>query len=532
MVKKKGTDKLRFCIDYQKLNAITVTEKYPIPLIVDAIDTLAGSKYFSTLDFNSAYWQLPIHHKSQQKTAFSTHSGHYQFKRLPFSLKNAVGAFSSVISNILGSLKYHSCFVYLDDIVVFGRSWSEHSERLEAVLSCVTEAGFTLNPRKCHLGVREIDYLGHRISEHGILPAEDKIKKIQQIRQPKTKRQVRAFLGLVGYYRKFIAAFATNAKPLNELLRDNAPFIWTKECEDAVEYFERALISEPLLAHFDEKLIPIIATDASGTGLGAVLKQMHMVNGKPVERVVAYWARALKDSETRWTTTQREALCIHDSAIHWETYLEGRDFVMVTDHNALRWLMSSEWTDRRINRMQQRLMKFRDNMTIQYKKGKIHCDADGLSRLEMFSDDDPVDKVGEDFIFTISIRTEALDVEQLQNEDTYCMAIIEKLQRPGNKFKRMKEKFIVKDQTLYRKVTIHGDPRMIPVIPKVLVQKILQDNHWSSDTGHGGRLKTLLRVRDKWWWPKMKEDVNTFCAACPDCQRRNVPSNRKVRKSH
>ena len=528
LVTKKGTDKLRFCVDYRRLNEVTVTEKFPIPLTADAIDTLSGSKFFSTLDFNSAYWQLPLHHRSRVKTAFSTLSGHYHFRKLPFGLKNAVGAFSSVISNILGSLKYNSCFVYLDDIVVFGKSWKEHNDRLDEVMKCVTEAGFTLNPKKCHFGVKEITYLGHRITEDGIFPGQEKVDKIKQIKAPKTKRQVRALLGLVGYFRNFVPAFATHAKPLNDLLRDNVTFAWSVECEDAMEYFKKMLTSAPCLAHFDESKPIIVATDASGTGLGAVLKQIHVMNGKEVERVVAYWARALKPAETRYSATQREGLCIVDAVVHWETYLEGRKFVVLTDHNSLRWLMSSEWkTDRRINRFQQRLMSFRDTMEIRYKKGKTHADCDGLSRLECYDDNEPNDRFEDVFIFLI--EPETFDLKSCQEEDEFCQTIITKLQTFAGKFKAIKDRFIYKDEILYRKFATHGENRVVSVVPQSLQRKILEDNHWSADCGHGGRLKTLQRIRDKWWWMKLREDVNTFVAACPDCQMRNVPSNRKVR---
>ena len=270
MVEKKGTSKKRFCIDFRKLNALTKTETFPIPRIDDALDSLAGSKLFSTLDFNNAYWQLPLHHKSKEKTAFSTMSGNYQFSKMPFGLKNAVAAFCRTISNVLGNLKWNSCFVYLDDIVVFGRTIEEHNQRLDQVLDFVTSAGFMLNPKKCYFGMREITYLGYKVNEHGIMPDDVKTERIRKALPPKNISQLRTFLGMTGYYRDHVPLFGDLTSPMHALLQKNVKFVWTKECQDNFTKIQQILSTQPLLAHFEPNRETIISCDASQYALGAV----------------------------------------------------------------------------------------------------------------------------------------------------------------------------------------------------------------------------------------------------------------------
>ena len=432
LVDKKNNSKKRFCIDFRKLNEKTKTEKFPIPRIDEALDALSGSQYFSSLDFNNAYWQLPLHKDSMEKTAFSTTSGHYEFLKLPFGLKNAVAAFSSTISHVLGRLKWTSCFVYLDDIVVFGRTFEEHNQRLREVLQCVCEAGFMLNPKKCFFGMHEINYLGHIVNKDGVRPGEEKSLRIKQAKRPTNVRQMRSFLGMCNYFRRFIPDYGNLTAPLNELIKKSIKWVWTPQHEQCFEKLKTNLSSAPLLTHWYEGKPVVISTDASQYAIGAVLKQIHIVDGVEVEKPVAYYARCLKEAERRYGITAREALAIVDAVKHWQNYLDGRQFKVVTDHQPLKSLLRYESDVPQIKRFQQRLSPYTSHMTIEYKKGKDNEDADFLSRLENL--DDTETGVSLDTIYQFHTTTELARsqniLEASQQLDDYCTEIKSRLSSP------------------------------------------------------------------------------------------------------
>lgn len=283
-----GRTKWRMVIDYRKLNEVSKGDKYPIPNIVDILDKLGKSKYFSTLDLASGFHQIEVDPRDVEKTAFSTEEGHFEYLRMPFGLKNAPATFQRVMDNVLTGLTEDHCLVYLDDIIIHASSLEEHELKLRNILKRLRDYNLKLQPDKCEFLRKEVAYLGHIISDQGIKPNPDKIKAVQNFPQPKTTKQIKAFLGLAGYYRRFINNFSDITKPLTKLLKKNAKYIWTEECTKAMEKCKELLTTAPILQYPDFEKEFIVTTDASQYAIGGILSQ-GKVGGKPI----AYASRTL-----------------------------------------------------------------------------------------------------------------------------------------------------------------------------------------------------------------------------------------------
>ncbi len=335
LVKKKdGT--WRFCVDYRKLNEVTIKDSFGVARIDDSLDTLGGAKWFSTLDLQSGYWQVEMDEDSKEKTAFITStSGLYQFERMPFGLCNSPATFERLMEQVLTGLHWEICLVYLDDIIVYGTSFEDQLERLKSVFGRLRYANLKLSPKKCNLFKKEVSYLGHVVSRNGIAPDPGKIRSIQTWPQPTTVTEVRSFLGLCSYYRRFIQSFSAIAKPLHQLTEKNRKFEWTEECEEAFYLLKTKLMSAPILAYPNSSDPYILDTDASQFGVGAVLSQLQQGE----EKVVAYYSRTLTKPERRYCVTRKELLAIVQGVKQFHHYIYGTEFTVRTDHNALKWLM-------------------------------------------------------------------------------------------------------------------------------------------------------------------------------------------------
>ena len=298
LVRKKDGS-LRYCIDYRKLNAITVKDSYPLPRIDDSLDSMKNAKYFSTLDLASGYWQIELSEDAKQKSAFCTTSGLYQFRVMPFGLTNAPATFQRLMERVLAGLQWKICLVYIDDIIIFSETVTDHLKQLNEVFSHLKTAGLKLKPKKCHLFRSKVQYLGHLVSEHGVEMDPEKIRAIEDWERPQNITEVRSFLGLCSYYRRFIPHFASIARPLIKMTKKNSTFEWTDEQEGAWDILKKRLVSSPLLVYPDPGLPFILDTDASDFGIGAVLSQIQ--DGE--ERVVAYGSRVLTKQERRYCVT-------------------------------------------------------------------------------------------------------------------------------------------------------------------------------------------------------------------------------------
>ena len=293
---------MRFCIDYRRLNKITRKDSHPLTGISEALDALGGggARYFSTLDLRSGYWQIEMDADSKEKTAFITHNGLYEFNRLPFGLSSSAATFQRVMTHVLRGLEWDICLVYIDDLIIFSRSFEEHLLHLEQVFKPLREAKVKLKPSKCHFVKPKVEYLGHIISAAGLCPNLTKISAVQDFPVPTNTKGIKAFLGLCNYYRRFIKGFAQIASPLNKLTSKKEKFVWSPECQQAFETLKAKLISAPILAYPDFNLPYHLYVDASQTGLRLTLGQI--VDG--AEKVIAYGGRDLNPAERNYSATE------------------------------------------------------------------------------------------------------------------------------------------------------------------------------------------------------------------------------------
>ena len=250
LVKKKNGE-MRFCIDFRAINKITKKDSFPMPLVADTLDALSGTQYFTTLDLKSGYWQIELDPSAREKTAFVTHNGLYEFLVMPFGLTNSGTSFQRLMGHILRGLEYRFALIYIDDIIIFSKSIEEHLTHFEEVFRRLREANVKLNPKKCSFAQQKVAYLGHVVTPDGVIPNPEKVRVVRDFPVPKNLKELRTFMGLANYYRRFVKGFAYIANPLNALTKKGTKFEWTEACADAFDKLKRALISAPILAYPD-----------------------------------------------------------------------------------------------------------------------------------------------------------------------------------------------------------------------------------------------------------------------------------------
>lgn len=371
----EGNKKYRIVVDFRALNLITKPFVYPIPLIDEILDNLGDSVYFSTLDLKSGFYQVPIHPRDAAKTAFSTPLGHFEFTRMPMGLRNSPSTFQKLMNTILYELEDVKAIVYLDDIIIFGKTIEEHNKNLCIVLEALRRHNLKVEPTKCQILKREIKFLGHTVDEKGIRPTTDNISTIREMAVPTTVKGVRSFLGTVNFYGKFIPQIAHTRKPLNNLLKKNTKFVWTEDCQTAFEKLKNFLTSESLLVRPNYKDTFVLTTDASEYAVGAVLS-----NEKSTDRPIAYASRGLVGAERRYHTIEKELLAIVWAANHFKHYIFNQKFIVYTDHRPLVSLWHLKETSPTLTRLRLKLQG--RECDIRYKQGRENIVADFLSRLK------------------------------------------------------------------------------------------------------------------------------------------------------
>lgn len=326
LVKKKdGT--WRFCVDYRQLNAITVKNKYPLPIVDELLHELQGACWFTKLDMRSGYHQIRVLPEDEHKTAFKTHNGHWEFKVMPFGLTNAPATFQAIMNTIFSSLLRKCVLVFVDDILVYSKSLEEHIQHLEQVLQILQQHQFLFKPSKYTFAQTSLEYLGHIISEQGVSTDPTKIQVVANWPVPSDVKQLRGFLGLSGYYRKFIKNYGIHSRLLTDHLKKNVPFVWTQQHNLCFEQLKEALISAPVLAlpNFNKPFT--VETDASAVGIGAVLMQ----EGHPI----AYYSKALGQKAQALSTYEKKCLALIMAITKWKSYLQHKEFTILTDQRSL-----------------------------------------------------------------------------------------------------------------------------------------------------------------------------------------------------
>lgn len=370
----KGNKRWRLVLDFRNLNEKTVGNAYPLPNIVEILDQLGDAKYFSTFDLASGFHQIKMSEKDRHKTAFSTPHGHYEFLRMPFGLKNAPATFQHLMDIVLTGLQGIELFVYLDDIVIYAKTLSEHRKKYMNLVDRLRQANLKLQPDKCHFLRREVTYLGHQITEEGLKPDEKKIEAVKHFPTPRSAKNIKQFLGLAGYYRRFIHQFSKISKPLTKLLQKGIPFIWEEEQEKAFQLLKAKLCGEPVLKYPDFTKPFVLTTDASGYAIAGILSQGPIGKDQPC----AYVSRLLNVTEQKYSTYEKEALAILYSVSHFRPYLYGRKFTIVTDHLPLVWMRTAKDPTSRLARWRLKLEEY--DFDVLYKAGKTNVNADALSR--------------------------------------------------------------------------------------------------------------------------------------------------------
>ncbi|UYV70787.1 hypothetical protein LAZ67_8000616 [Cordylochernes scorpioides] len=486
---KKRDGKYRFCVDYRKLNNVTVKDVYPIPRIDEVMDTLQGSTHFSAIDLRSGYWQVEVEERDKEKTAFTTAHGLYEFNVMPFGLCNAPATFERNMENMLGNLRWQICLCYLDDVIIYSPDFPTHLKRLEAVFRCFRESNLRLNDKKCGFAFEELEILGYITSKHGIKPAEHNIKAVRNFPRPKKVKEVQSFLGMCSYYRKFIKDFSKIADPLTNLIKKSVSFTWTERQEEAFQTLKTALLSPPILGHFNPNAPTYVHTDASNIGIGATLVQD--IGGE--EKVISYLSRTLSKAEQNYSTTEKECLAVVWSMSKLRPYLYGRHFKIVTDHHALCWLKNLKDPTGRLARWALKIQEY--DFDIIHKSGKKHLDADGLSRGPL-----PETDWDEDF--------ERLFLNQITDEED---KFIESVKKNLNGSRRsIAQNFKEEDGCLFKKNPNPEGRAWLLVVPENKKREIMKEYHNHMSNGHLGVARTMYRIKSKYFWPSMLKDVSEF----------------------
>lgn len=370
-----GQKKWRLVIDYRKLNEKTIDDRYPIPNITDILDKLGRCMYFTTLDLASGFHQIEVDSRDIAKTAFNVENGHYEFLRMPFGLKNAPSTFQRVMDNVLREHIGVRCLVYMDDIIVFSTSLKEHLDNLRKIFETLRKYNMKIQLDKSEFLKKEVAFLGHIVTRDGVQPNPDKIETIRKWPIPTDEKQLRGFLGILGYYRKFIKDFAKIAKPLTQALRKGEKIIHNKEFVEAFERCRNILTSSDILQYpeFDKPFV--LTTDASNYAVGAVLSQGKIGSDKPI----AFASRTLNKSEENYSAIEKELLAIVWACKYFRPYLYGRKFTLYTDHKPLTHGLNLKDTNSRLIHWRLYLEEF--DFEIQYRPGRQNVVADGLSRV-------------------------------------------------------------------------------------------------------------------------------------------------------
>jgi hypothetical protein len=493
---RKADRSWRFCIDYRALNAKTSKDKFPIPVVDELLDELHGARFFSKLDLRSGYHQVRMCADDIDKTAFRTHHGHYEFLVMPFGLSNAPATFQALMNDVLRPYLRKFVLVFFDDILIYSTSWAEHLQHLGLVFQALRAHSLHLKRSKCSFGTPSVAYLGHVISEGGVAMDADKVAAVAAWPQPRSARGLRGFLGLAGYYRKYIRDFGLIAAPLTRLLRRDA-FTWDDDAEAAFQALKGALTTGPVLQMPDFSRSFVVDCDASGVGFGAVL---HQTSGP-----LAYFSKPFAARHLKLAAYERELIGLVQAVRHWRPYLWGRTFLVRTDHYSLKFLLDQRLSTVPQHQWLSKLFGF--DFTVEYRPGRLNTVADALSRrdAEATALSSPVDAAGA--LYAISGPSFALldEIRAATAATTEGQQRLQQLQAGDLPAPwRFSDGLLLHGTRVF--VPDHGDLR----------DQVLRLAH---SAGHEGIQKTLHRLRSDFYLPHDRALVQDWVRSCATCQR-------------
>lgn len=374
LVPKTGQDSFRFCTDYRKVNMVTRADAYPIPRIDDCIDNVGNANFITKIDLLKGYWQVELSERARAISAFVTMDGLYQYKVLPFGMKNSGSSFQRLMNKVLTGVK--GCSVYIDDILLYTERWDEHVELLEEVFRKLDEANLTVNLAKSHFVQADVEYLGFKIGRGNVKTVDAKVKDIVNLPRPTCRKEILRFLGASGYYRRFCRNFSDVAMPLTKLLCKKSKFKWDEKCDEAFGEIKNMLVNAPVLTMPDYTKPFILYVDASQCGVGGVLMQNH--NG--VDHPIGYYSKKLLPYQCSYSTIEKEALGLILSLNHFGVYVKGtgQPVQVFTDHNPLVFLQKMKNNNQRLMRWCLVLQDY--ELDIAHVKGSENVIADALSR--------------------------------------------------------------------------------------------------------------------------------------------------------
>ena len=514
---KKDKESVRVCGDFKlTVNKVARLDRYPIPRIEDLLAKLAGGKQFSKLDMSQAYQQLLLDESSRQYVVINTHKGLFRYSRLPFGVSSAPGIFQRVMENLLQDIP--GVVVYIDDVLITGPDESGHIAALEEVLRRMEQAGLRLSKGKCLFMAPSVEYLGYKIDAEGLHPLPEKVRAIERAPKPRNTTELKAYLGLLTYYGRFLPNLSTVLSPLYRLLRQDVCWRWTSKQQRAFIRSKQLLTSAKVLVHYDPRLDLVVAGDASAYEIGAVLSH-KMPNGE--ERPVAFASRTLSSAERNYSQVEKEALACVFAIKKFHSYIFGRSFTLVTDHKPLLTLFGenkpiSPQASARVQRWALTLAMY--NYQIAFKPTTAHSNADGLSRLPLPEAPSEV-PVPPEFVLLVEhlldAPVKAHEIRTWTRRDPLLSRVKQFIQSgwPATVESQLRPYWTRRCELTVLDGCIVWGSRV--VVPSPGRQRVLQQLH----EGHPGmaRMKGLARMH--MWWPRMDEDVTQVVRSCHECQK-------------